>query len=460
MKILLFNDNPVVRKLVALSAQKTKNELIVICSVDEIQESDYDLLIIDDALYGDELFESLKELVSFKTALLMATRGKAVPAGFDNIINKPFLPTDLVDMLIKIDKKTTFASATPESVESEEPLIKTEDPYAIHLDETLPDLKEESETDSFELGDLDDEIDLGETLNIGDELDSLEDFDDALLPTAILDKEEVQEVQNLLDDTESDDWNLDEEIIIKGIDEPDINEEDMLGAVEEPAALSGEDLNDDFLLDDELGEIEPFDSKTEEDFAAVEEGSELDDLDFDLDNEMVLPDLDDEMLLDDDQLGDLEAQIQDAVNGLESETLDKELELDDLNLDFDDTLSEEADENESEIFETDALEGFDELDMLDERELKLAIGEEVEEELEVDDEEDKVLADVEFLSEESEEPVVHEEKKEVSSQQSIPSHAEGVEALQALLKALSNEEVAKSLKGLNISININFGNEQ
>ena len=37
--------------------------------------------------------------------------------------------------------------------------------------------------------------------------------------------------------------------------------------------------------------------------------------------------------------------------------------------------------------------------------------------------------------------------------------AEGVEALQALLKALANEDVAKSLKGLNITININFGKD-
>lgn len=462
MKILLFNDNPVVRKLVALSAQKTKNDLSVIWSVDEIQESDYDLLIIDDALYSDELFESLKEIVSFKTALLMATRGKAVPAGFDNIINKPFLPTDLVDILIKIDKKTAAVSPAPESAKSEEPLMKTEDPYAIHLDETLPDLKEENMMESFELGDLDDEIDLGDTLSISDETDSLQDFDDTILPTAILDKEEVQEVQNLLDDTESDDWNLDEEIIIKGIDEPDIHAEDSLSVVEEPVAQSAEDLSDDLLLDDELGDIESFDSKDEENFGTTEEKSEFDDLDFDLDNEMVLPNLDDEMLLDDDELGDLETQIQDAVNGLEADTLDKELEFDDLKLDFDDTLfeSEEVDADEKEAPESDTFEGFDELDMLDERELKLAIGEEVDEELEADNEEDEALEDVEFLSEDFEEPVACEEEKEVNSQQPTPSHAEGVEALQALLKALSNEEVAKSLKGLNISININFGNEQ
>jgi len=36
---------------------------------------------------------------------------------------------------------------------------------------------------------------------------------------------------------------------------------------------------------------------------------------------------------------------------------------------------------------------------------------------------------------------------------------QGVEALQALLQALSNQEVAKSLKGMNISINISFGDK-
>src|SRR3989338_1717744 len=318
MKILLFNDNPVVRKLVALSAQKTKDDLNVIWSVDEIQESDYDLLIIDDALYSDELFQSLKELVSFKATLLMATRGKAVPAGFDNVINKPFLPTDLVDMFIKIDKKTMSVSIAPERVISEEPLAKTEVPFAIHLDEALPDMKEESELDSFDFGDLDDEIDLGETLNISDEIDSLEDFDDTVLPTAILDKEEVQEVQNLLDDTESDDWNVEEEIIIKGIDEPDIHEDDLLNSADEPVVESAEELSDEFLLEEEpFGEIESFEAKTEEAVGSAEEESELGDLDFDLDNEMLLPNLDDEMLLDDDELGDLETQIQDAVNDLE-----------------------------------------------------------------------------------------------------------------------------------------------
>lgn len=490
MKILLFNDNPVVRKLVALSAQKTKDELSVIWSADEIQESDYDLLIIDDALYSDELFESLKELVTCKSTLLMATRGKAVPAGFDNIINKPFLPTDLVDMFIKIDKKTV-SSAAPQSVKNEEPIIPAEPLYAINLDDTLPNLKETSDLDSFDLGDLDDEIDLGDSLDIHDEDDILEDIGDTR-PTAILDQEEVQEVQNLLDDTESDDWDLEEEIIIRGIDEPDVHKDKDAASDEEMFALNDEDAEDelldakDELLDaedellmdnDPLEESVPSETKAEEDFGMLETDESLasfDDLDLELDDEMTLPNLDDEMLLDDEELGDLETQIQEAVEGLGSETLDTELDMDDLNLDFEDTLSEELDSDEDEISEddnseatdvkevasSDEMDQFDELDMLSERDLKLAIGEEVEDELELDsDDADDSLSEIEPLDDEFEEVLALDEE-EVTQEPIAPSHAEGVEALQALLKALSNEEVAKSLKGLNISININFGNEQ
>ena len=105
MKILLFNDNPVVRKLVALSAQKTKDDLSVVWSTDEIEDREYDLLIVDDALYSDEILDALKEKIALKSSLFMATRGKAVPSGFDHVINKPFLPTDLVDLFVQIEKK-------------------------------------------------------------------------------------------------------------------------------------------------------------------------------------------------------------------------------------------------------------------------------------------------------------------------------------------------------------------
>ncbi|MFY9143572.1 hypothetical protein [Sulfuricurvum sp.] len=527
MKILLFNDNPVVRKLVSLSAQKTKDDLSIISSVNEIEESRYDLLVIDDALYSDEVFETLKELAVFRGTLLMATRGKAVPAGFENVINKPFLPTDLVDMLIHIERKLAASPETVQSVTAQERPAQDELADGKSLEETLPGLEEEnSDMDAF---------DLSGDLNIYGE-DRFEDFEEVLIPTAILDKEEVQEVQNLLDDTESDGENSEDEIIIKGFNDlegmdelselDEFEEHDLPNeAISENTAVddllletngfdfSDDDLNlladdtdeemkenfsNELLLDEEaFGEIETLaESKAEEGFGASDEDLELlseegefdeeafgdiealpeskDEEDFgtideelsfsseedELDEEATLPSMEKNSLLEDNELDDLESQIQDAVSGLEAETLDEELEFDTLGLDFDESLMEELNMDEGSGVE--AGEGFDELDMLDERQLKLAIGEEVEdEEIDLHVGEGDTSLSAEALDEVMEESASYEAlEEELGDLDEIEAstHAEGVEALQALLKALSNEDVAKSLKGLNISININFGN--
>jgi len=536
MKILLFNDNPVVRKLVALSAQKTKDDLSVIWSVDEIEESGYDLLIIDDALYSNEVFDSLKEHVTFQSTLLMATRGNAVPAGFDNVINKPFLPTDLVDMFIQIEKK--IASNPVPAIKETKPtedLIPEEPLNAINLDETLPVSATDTDDmfDSIDLDELDESGDFGEVKDLGDEinlddelnLDDFEHFDDKLPEAAILDKEELQEVQGLLEDTENDDWDLEEEITVKGIDEeddkaildneiaiPDDFSADFDSGDETLIAKEGEDelfLDEESfeelklpeIPDDELGfgDIEEMGAdidEGEDELSILESGSDnllLDEAnldDFELpemfenesdlekaDEKIVSDEADfgdelllfeeeekanDEMLLDDDELGDLELQIQDAVNDLEPEDLESELELE-TDIDLDAGMFEDLALGESDSDTGSALEGFDELDMLDERELKLAIGEEVEDE-EVDihvGASDHTSLSVEALDEAMGKSVSADEfidEPDFLDESKAENSAEGVEALQALLKALSNEEVAKSLKGLNISININFGN--
>ncbi len=432
MKILLFNDNPVVRKLVALSAQKTKDDLSVIWSVDEVEESGYDLLIIDDALYNDEMFASLKELVTFKSTLLMATRGKAIPAGFDNVINKPFLPTDLVDMFIQIEKKFSDSSIAPEVVFAETPIEAEKPAYAINLEETLPDLRPE-DLDTFDSFDLEGLDDLSEGLDMDKDLE-LNNFEDTIPETAILDQEEVQEVQGLLDETENDDWNLEDEIELSGIDMDDEDNIIIPHEISETAA-SSEMLEDEFDFDDELisGDEEV---NTESETAL----SEMDEDDF---------------LLGDEELGALETKIQNAVNTLEADTLDQELELEDFDTQLDDSFLEELKLPDTE--DDNSFSGLDDLDMLNERELKLAIGEEVEDEHEPDEEAD-LFEEEEEIAEEDAVDVVSVEP--IAEEVHAVTHAEGVEALQALLKALSNEEVAKSLKGLNISININFGNQQ
>lgn len=464
MKILLLNDNPVVRKLVALSAQKTKDELSVIWSVDEVEGDSYDLLIVDDAHYSDESMASLKEKIQYKTSLLMATRGNATPAGFDKVINKPFLPTDLVDLFSQIDKD--LSSSTPQ--------IAEEKTRAIVLDNT---------------------INIDENLNFDDFDIAEEDEIEAAVKTNVLDHEEVQELQDLLDDT--DNFDIDDELSLDGLMEDDeirdtnhiVSNDDLLESLdddilqtleaesstgnvendlqdameefdfdeelfaqeEEPAKeIEGAFEDEDLLgsLDDLLALDEEFDDLTgvsdEKDTVDAEPESTVDEALDDLDA-LLLDDLammDDEFsslesaqdALSDDEFGELEQQIQEAVEELGFEDLEQGL-------------------NEVEMGELEGLEG---LDSLSERDIKLAIGEEVEEaEADTEAMEEFSTVELEDELENSDTEIVA-----VSEEEHHGTPAEGMDVLQALLKALSNEDVAKTLKGLSINININFGNEK
>jgi uncharacterized membrane protein len=453
MKILLLNDNPVVRKLVALSAQKTKDELSVIWSVDEVEGDSYDLLIVDDAHYSDESMAALKEKIHYKTSLLMATRGNATPSGFDKIINKPFLPTDLVDLFSQIDQD--LSSSTQKAVE--------EKGNAIVLDDVLE--KESAENRDFNTENIDEDINL-------DDFD-IEDDHEIAVKTNVLDHEEVQELQDLLDDT--DNFDIDDELSLDAPMEEDevtdanqvVNNDDLLESLDDDIlqTLEGkssiestendlQDVMEEFDFDEELIANEEEQAEmTKEDFEEESDETEstVDDALDDLDTLLLdgLDSIEDEEVslsesaqdaLSDDEFGELEQQIQEAVQGLGFEDLEQGL-------------------NEVEIDELGDFGSLDDLDSLSERDIKLAIGEAVEEEaFEVDvkplDEVSMPEMTDELENADTELMVTPEEEL----QHGTP--AEGIDALQALLKALSNEEVAKTLKGLSINININFGNEK
>lgn len=493
MKILLLNDNPVVRKLVALSAQKTKDDLSVIWSVDEVEGSEYDLLIVDDAHYSDESMAALKEKIQFKTSLLMATRGNATPAGFDKVINKPFLPTDLVDLFAQIDKDL---APSAQAVREER---NVEEGNAIVLDDTIE--EDSAHEEGFDITNLDDELDL-------DDFD-IEDDSEMAVKTNVLDHEEVQELQDLLDDT--DNFDMDDELSLEGLieeskisddtlSENKINDEDLLDSLdddifqalesESPSPSTESELDsmmEEFDFDEELISHEeesatPMEENSEDedllgsldDLSAVDEEEfeetakdapiaeeESEDMDTLLPDELEGFDEEDALLslesmddaLSDDELGELEQQIQEAV---------EELGIEDLAQGID----------EVEIGDLSSFNGLDDLDGLSERAIKLAIGETVEEEPEVSiGHGSHASLDAEALSEAMEESSVVEldddlenidleEPMSTSVEEHHGTTAEGMDALQALLKALSNEEVAKTLKGLSINININFGNEK
>ena len=188
-----------------------------------------------------------------------------------------------------------------------------------------------------------------------------------------------------------------------------------------------EELEDDFSFDD----VDmPVDSKEEvaEKELQVQENSEEEPF-LEDDEELIVPETvpvnDEEIDEDNFNFDTLEDEIQSAVGALSQDDLDQEIDLN-----FDD---------------------LDEFATLDEKSLKIALGEEVE-----DVNEDELMLDDELFSEaehELSEEIVPTMKEELSA-----THTDGVDALKTLLKALSNEDVVASLKGMNVSINISFGN--
>ena len=107
MNILLLNNNPVVNKLVTLSAQKTSDSLDVAANIEELNARNYDLLVVDDSLYSEDLFEQLSSKINYSKSLYICPRDAEVIESFDSILKKP-LPVPLITTARTSELEETF----------------------------------------------------------------------------------------------------------------------------------------------------------------------------------------------------------------------------------------------------------------------------------------------------------------------------------------------------------------
>ena len=329
MNILLINDSPVVNKLVTLSAQKTSDNLEVVDSLENLESSTYDLVVIDDTLYSDELHMELNAKVQYSSSLYICARDAEEVSDFTKILKKPFLPTDLVELfsvLSKVVDEIDLSVLDEHENEASLELQELEDEIEIEELEGLDELEDEIE----ELESLDEELDLGE---LEDELE------EEMTGNRILDDEEAQKVKDLLDET---DMNIDDELLLEAEEEIDI---------------------------------------------------------------------------------DIASQIENAVEDLSEEDLESEMDEGTL---------------------LNIVSG--DLDSLTSRDMKIAVGEDV----------DSVEAEV---LEEDTASIEEEIEEDVRVEETVIEKNKGVEALKNLLAALSDKNVAASMKGMKISINITLGDD-
>ncbi|EDN2784238.1 hypothetical protein G9625_000238 [Campylobacter jejuni] len=414
MKILLLNENPVVSRLVSLSAKKMSYDFEELNAYSE-NLGNYDVIVVDSDTPAP--LKILKEKCD--RLIFLAPRNQNVEDIDAQILQKPFLPTDFLNLLNNKDANKHTSIDLPM-------LSNDENPYAdISLD-----------LDNLNLDDLPDENSLDinsegmEDLSFDD--DAQDDNANKTLETQNLEhetiKEQTQEDTQIdldltLEDGESEKEDLSQEHTAldtePSLDElDDKNDEDLEDNKELQANISDfDDLPEDaeFLGQAKYNEeseenLEEFAPVVEEDiqdeiddFASnlstqdqiKEELAQLDELDYGIDSDnssKVLEDFKDEPILDDKELG----------------TNEEEVVVPNLNISDFDTLKE------SDIQE--------------------ALGEEI--------------------LEKNEEPIVSDVTKDDNSEEIVNELSQSIAG--AITSSIKDDTLKAALKGMNMNININI----
>ncbi|HEB9334146.1 TPA: hypothetical protein RZK38_000399 [Campylobacter coli] len=259
MKILLLNGNPVVSRLISLSAKKMSYDFEEINTYDE-NLGHYDVIIVDSDTPAP--LKILKEKCD--KLIFLAPRNQSVDIEAQ-ILHKPFLPTDFLNLLnqenLKIDDSIVL------------PIDESENPYAdISLD-----------LDSLNLDDLPDENNNAQesdfSLEEGLESLTLDDMEEEASQKEIA-SENIDEELNL------DDLSLDEE----QEEDNSISEQVETSHLEEKHEEALEALSQDDILNDEFSEEKEEELETQEQDVEeqdkIEDIQELEDKTVDLDNDL------------------------------------------------------------------------------------------------------------------------------------------------------------------------------
>lgn len=279
MKILLLNENPVVSKLINLSAQKMSYE---ISELSAYEDGIYDVIIVDSDTQAD--LDFLKD--KCKRLIYLNPRNKECKLDVE-ILSKPFLPTDLLNLL----------SQEP----SKEAVIEDENPYAnlnLDLDAlNLDDVPNEEESKEEEGGEvkledlsLDEEQEgenlSEETLSLEENLDKQEEKQENLEPEKLedvklegenLENKEISNKENL--ENSNLDENLNKEVkkedLELNLSEEEKRQESEQETLESESKEKSENLEFENLENEQESEnVEVENLKSEEDLLPVVEEQE------------------------------------------------------------------------------------------------------------------------------------------------------------------------------------------
>lgn len=244
MQVLLINQNATIERLVKLSSGKQGYELVTASDLTLAPDGQYGLIVIDGDLYSQEGFSTLKQKFNVSNYILIVTKGAPRPGGFDVYVEKPFLPTELLDVFSDLEK-------APPKQPPAEPAPVAADPFA------------QAATNDEAIGD--DMFDFG--ANIDDDTSAHEDNKDFSFHgfEGLGELEAPQEDEfKALDNYDFEEEAELEDVSVGGHDETDDGLEFSFDEAADHHELlaSDDDHMDDFSLENEqekIGDIEDFD---------------------------------------------------------------------------------------------------------------------------------------------------------------------------------------------------------
>lgn len=194
MNILLININPVVSRLLALCTRDEHILLDEVVSANAVDKVSYDIVFVDEASYVDEV-QALLETVEARKKVFISYAGETMK-GFDATVKKPFLPSQIINIIESIPLND--CEETEENIVVEEDIsmvsfsLEKEEAENGILEDIFP-LSEEDEA-SEDMLELEEDVSLPEVLNRDEiaKIKALLDMDDEM--------EEHEDALSLSDD--------------------------------------------------------------------------------------------------------------------------------------------------------------------------------------------------------------------------------------------------------------------
>ncbi len=287
--ILLINENKIVSRLLKLSSEKNGYKIKEVSNIDEVDTGSYDVVFIDNDSYSDTILSDLSSKVKYNQLGYIGAKQEDAPKGFSLNLEKPFLPTDFVDMI----KEKVVSSKPQETTEvdsmddlelGEEELLVEDDTFELDeldMDELSLDDDIDSDIESetlletledeldVELGSLDEELDLS--------LDPSTMMTTGIAASMATTDNPVEELSEMVSDIDA--MEIEESNVLETLEEslPPLDEtekESDMGSIAAVAGLATNALSDDKAevledLQEEILDLNDIDSLNESDLQAA-----------------------------------------------------------------------------------------------------------------------------------------------------------------------------------------------